>query len=147
MTYYGSHFLFIPKKYAFTMILIDSQLNSPAWIVLYRPAPLPPSHASYVGSCRAPACCARRLPALGPSLQCSGMQDMMQPACFTLHYKKYICCPANPSNTSEAATTCHGLLVSAPSPLFPHCTRQKKSEQRKLSSALVMIRSALFMIS
>lgn len=123
MTSYGSHVLVIAKKYAFTVILAYSPAEQPR-VGCAVPSCLPPPslHASHVGSCQVPACWARRLPAPRPSLHCSGTQDTTQPACFTSPSKKDICCPANPSNISEAATACCGLLVSAPGPLFsPFC--------------------------
>ena len=147
MTYCGSHFLVIAKKYVFTMIVTHLQLKSPAWVVLHCPVPLPPLHTSHMGFCQALACCARRLPAPGPSLPCSGVQDWVQPACFTSHYQQHVCCPANPSNASEAAMMRRGFLFQLQVPFSPRCARQKGKEQWKLSSTLVMIRSALFMIS
>lgn len=131
MTSCGFRFLFIAKKYVSTISFIYHQLNSPAWVVLDHFAPLSPSHTSRTCYCQAPACCARRFPAPSPSWQCLGVQDTVQPACFRLHYKKPICCPANPSNASEAAVMCCECPGSAPSPFFSPLRKTKGERAAK----------------
>lgn len=132
MTSCGFCFLFIAKKTCFhhKFHIPSAEQPSMGCAGPLRPS-LSPSHTSRMCYCQAPACCARRFPAPGPSWQCLGVQDTVQPACFRLHYKKPICCPANPSNASEAAMMCCGCPSSAPSPFFSPLSKTKGERAAK----------------
>lgn len=130
MTYYGSCFLVIAKKYAFTMILI------------------PPAEQPSL-ACAAPSCSPflhHRLPLWAPAgplpallrgcllwslaavLGCAGHDAA---SLFHTVLKRRVCCPANPSNASEVAITSRGLLILAPGPLFSPLCKTKGEQAAK----------------
>lgn len=135
MTHYGSHFLVIVKDYALTTILTIPQLKSPARAVLHHPD-LPPPQASHMGSC----CCAGRVP--GPSLPCSGRLGTQQQLVFPV--TDVFAAQQSPVTPLRLQGCVLGFSFQLQAPFCAHCAREKR---RELSGVLVMIPSALFMIS